>query len=116
MIYRNPLQSGGLIHPYADNSMKPAKIGAHVVLARDFFGKVRTFLRLAEKLALSRTEELSMLTLSAGEWQRWRALAVPPTADVPPLLERRMDYAITLLERMVANATPETPAPGDEAT
>ncbi len=82
-----------------------------MVLACDFFDKIRTFLRLAEKLTLSRTEELTLLTLSAADWQRWRSLAVPATAEVPPLLERRMDYALTLLDRMVANAIPEDGAP-----
>jgi hypothetical protein len=82
-----------------------------VVLACDFFDKIRTFTRLAEKLALSRTEELSLLTLSIAEWQRWRSFAVPPTAEVPPLLERRMDYALALLERMVANAVPDDAPP-----
>ncbi|MEJ1978030.1 MAG: hypothetical protein WDN49_19890 [Acetobacteraceae bacterium] len=99
------------MHLYAGYSNELAGAGAKMVLARDFFDKIRTFSRLAEKMELTRTEELALLSLSAVDWQKWRSLAISPATEVPPLLERRLDYAIPLLERMLANASPADPAP-----
>ncbi len=74
-----------------------------MVLARDFFDNIHKFLHLAEKLELSADEELALLSISDADWQNWRAFAVASGTKVPPLLERRMDYALQLLERMAAN-------------
>jgi hypothetical protein len=91
------------IRLYADYSTGLAKVGADVVLAGDFSDKIRNFLRLAEKLTLSRAEELTLLMLPAADWQKWRSLTVAPRTEVPPQLERRMDYALALLTRMAAS-------------
>jgi len=100
---------------YAGYSTDLAEVDADVVLAGNFSDKIRIFLRLAEKLTLSRSEELTLLMLSAPDWQKWRSLMVAPATKVPPQLERRMDYALALLERMAASED-AADLPGNEHT
>ena len=100
---------------YAGYSTDLAEVDADVVLAGNFSDKIRIFLRLAEKLTLCRSEELTLLMLSAPDWQKWRSLMVAPATKVPPQLERRMDYALALLERMAASED-AADLPGNEHT
>ena len=69
--------------------------------AGSFSHKIEEFLRLSHALALTFDEECTLLSLDEAEWKAWREAPIPPYAVAPPLLARRMDYALELLRRML---------------
>ncbi len=78
--------------------------------AHYFFDEIHRFLHFAEKLDLSAEEELVLLAIPAKDWSRWRSCGVAPGTMVPPLLQRRMTYALQILERMAANQAHVAPS------
>lgn len=68
--------------------------------AGELFGKIEGFLELSRILNLTESEEETLVSMPAQSWQAWRTQAVAPASLAPPLLVRRLDYAIALLSRM----------------
>ena len=79
-----------------------ASEGDGMTIATDLFGKIEEFLRLSQLLDLTRSEEHTLMSLGAGDWERWRNRSVAPNTPAPSLLVRRLDYALALLRRMAA--------------
>jgi hypothetical protein len=77
--------------------------------AGELFESIKDFLELSASLELTRSEERTLLSLDAEAWEVWRSFSTPRNADAPPLLMRRLTYALSLLRRMAAGST--TPAP-----
>ncbi|WP_158743425.1 hypothetical protein [Acidisphaera sp. L21] len=64
--------------------------------------KITAFLAVSDALALSQAEERTLLDLPAADWTALRASPAAAQWLVSPKLERRVDYAITILRRMHA--------------
>ncbi len=77
-----------------------AKKGVTMKTAADIFNQIEEFLTLSGDLDLTRSEEYTLMSLEAAEWERWRTMSVPPNTPAPSLLVRRLDYANALLRRM----------------
>ncbi len=86
--------------------IRRANQGDPMTNAADLFSRIEEFLRLSRALSLTLPEEQTLVSLDAEEWERWRSMSVPPGAFAPSLLVRRLDYAIDLLNRMVAASAP----------
>jgi hypothetical protein len=90
----------------SDSRARRANEGDLMTTAADLSGKIEDFLNLSHSLNLTLPEEQTLVSLDASDWQRWRSFSVPPAAIAPPLLVRRLDYAIALMRRMVAATAP----------
>ncbi len=77
-----------------------ANEGGMMKTAADLFGKIEEFLNLSAQLKLTRSEELTLMSLEADEWEGWRSLTIPGNTPASSLLVRRLDYALALLHRM----------------
>jgi hypothetical protein len=64
--------------------------------------KIAAFLQVSDALALSRAEERTLLDLSAAQLEVLRSNPAAAQLLVSPRLERRVDYANTILRRMLA--------------
>ena len=78
--------------------------GEPMTTAADLSGKIEEFLQLARTLNLTLPEEQTLVSLEADDWLHWRQGRVEPSTVAPPLLIRRLDYALALMRRMVASA------------
>jgi hypothetical protein len=92
--------------------IRRANEGDLMTTAADLSSKIEDFLHLSHSLNLTLAEEETLVSLDADDWQRWRSFSVPPAEIAPPLLVRRLDYAIALMRRMVAAAAPGSPWAG----
>jgi hypothetical protein len=78
--------------------------------AGELFESIGDFLKLSALLDLTRPEEHTLLSLDTDNWEAWRNFSVPPNAEAPPLLVRRLNYALPLLRRMAAASNVTVPA------
>ncbi len=65
--------------------------------------KVEIFLDLSSALSLNAAEERAMLDMTAHAWFQLRLAPETAFAAGGPKLERRLDYAIPILRRMIAS-------------
>jgi hypothetical protein len=79
--------------------------------AGELFESIGDFLELSALLKLTRSEEHTLLSLDTGDWEAWRNFSVPQNAEAPPLLIRRLNYALPLLRRMAAASSLTVPPP-----
>ena len=86
--------------------MRRANEGELMTTAADLSGKIQEFLNLSHALNLTLAEEQTLVSLDEADWAPWRNFTVPSAAIAPPLLVRRLDYAIALMRRMVAASAP----------
>lgn len=78
--------------------------------AGDLFESIKDFLELSALLELTPSEENTLLSLDGEVWEVWRNFSIPRTADAPPLLARRLTYALSLLRKMAASSSGPAPS------
>jgi hypothetical protein len=89
-----------------EGRIRRANQGESMTTAADIFSKIEEFLSLSQALNLTLAEEQTLMSLDSDEWAQWRGMTVPAATPVPSLVVRRLDYAIALLQRMVASSAP----------
>ncbi len=68
--------------------------------------QIETFLELSSALGLSQAEERTLLDLTAPELAALRLSLAPPDGADTAKLQRRVEYAIPILRRMLAASLP----------
>ena len=71
--------------------------------ADDLQYRATTFFALSDALSLDQAEEQAMLDLPAADMQRLLTAPAEALRRGGPKLQRRLDYAIPLLTRMLAS-------------
>ncbi len=72
--------------------------------AGELFESLKDFQELSALLELTRSEEHILLSIDAEDWEAWRSFSIPRTEEAPPLLTRRLAYALSLLRKMAATS------------